>query len=259
MGEPRFDAGVDVGEVVAAIDEHGYAVVEGLLDADAIESKREDLARLAAETPLGRNDFEGFSTHRVYALFGKSRAYDDLALHPLLLGVVEKTLGPHFQLSAPVGLQLAPGETRQFLHCDDHVYPLPAGHQQVVFNSMWPLCDYTATNGTTRIVPGSHRWDPVRRPDEDEAVAIEMPAGAALFYVGNLWHGSGANQSDLPRQGILMEYVVSWLRPQETHLLAVPPDVVRTLDPRLQELLGYNIFPPFLGYVDGRHPRRTLT
>ena len=33
---------------------------------------------------------------------------------------------------------------------------------------------------------------------------------------------------------------------------------MRTLDPRLQELLGYNIFPPFLGYVDGRHPRRTL-
>ena len=34
--------------------------------------------------------------------------------------------------------------------------------------------------------------------------------------------------------------------------------MIRTLDPRLQELLGYNIFPPFLGYVDGRHPRRTL-
>jgi hypothetical protein len=27
----------------------------------------------------------------------------------------------------------------------------------------------------------------------------------------------------------------------------------------LQELLGYNVHPPFIGYVDGRHPRRTLT
>jgi ectoine hydroxylase-related dioxygenase (phytanoyl-CoA dioxygenase family) len=259
MGEPRFATGVGVDEVAAAVEEHGYAVVEGLLDPAAIDAKRSDLATLAAQTPLGRNDFEGFSTHRVYALFGKSRAYDDLALHPLLLGVVEKALGPHFQLSAPVGLQLAPGETAQFLHCDDHVYPLPAPHRQVVFNSMWPLCDYTAVNGTTRLVPGSHHWEPGRHPDDGEAVSIEMPAGSALLYVGNLWHGSGANQSDLPRQGILMEYVVSWLRPQETHLLAVPPDVVRDLPTRLQELLGYNIFPPFLGYVDGRHPRRTLT
>lgn len=259
MGVPRFAAGVDVEDVVAAIGEQGFAVVEGLLDGGQVEAKREELARLAGQTPLGRNDFEGFSTHRVYALFGKTRAYDDLALDPLLLGVVDRVLGPHHQLSAPVGLQLAPGETVQFLHCDDHVYPLPVPHPQVVFNSMWPLCDYTEANGTTRVVPGSHRWDAGRSPSEDDAVSVEMTAGSALLYLGNLWHGAGANGSDRPRQGILMEYVVSWLRPQETHLLAVPPDVVRDLPPRLQELLGYNIFPPFLGYVDGRHPRRTLS
>ena len=34
---------------------------------------------------------------------------------------------------------------------------------------------------------------------------------------------------------------------------------VTGLPERLQELLGYNIYPPFLGYVDGRHPRRVLT
>jgi hypothetical protein len=33
---------------------------------------------------------------------------------------------------------------------------------------------------------------------------------------------------------------------------------VRELPERLQELLGYNVYPPFLGYVDGRHPRRVL-
>ena len=55
-----------------------------------------------------------------------------------------------------------------------------------------------------------------------------------------------------------VEYVASWLRPQETHLLAVPREVVRELPERLQELLGYNVYPPFLGYVDGRHPRRLL-
>lgn len=258
MTGQRFAGDAAVDDVAGAIDEDGYAVVEGLLDADEVAAKRDDLARLAAATPLGRNDFEGYSTHRVYALFAKSRAYDDLALHPLLTGVVERALGPHHQLSAPVGLQLAPGETSQFLHCDDHVYPLPVPHQQVVFNSMWPLCDYTCENGTTRVVPGSHRWAGDRRPSEDEAIDVEMPAGSALLYLGNLWHGAGANASDRPRQGILMEYVVSWLRPQESHLIAVPPEVVRDLPLRLQELLGYNIFPPFLGYVNGRHPRRTL-
>ena len=41
-------------------------------------------------------------------------------------------------------------------------------------------------------------------------------------------------------------------------MIAVPREVVRELPKRLQELLGYNIHPPFVGYVDGRHPRRVL-
>lgn len=42
------------------------------------------------------------------------------------------------------------------------------------------------------------------------------------------------------------------------HVVGVGPEVVATLPERLQELLGYGIYPPFVGYVDGRHPRRFL-
>jgi ectoine hydroxylase-related dioxygenase (phytanoyl-CoA dioxygenase family) len=85
-----------------------------------------------------------------------------------------------------------------------------------------------------------------------------MKAGSVLFYTGSVWHGGGANRTDTPRLGVILEYVVSWLRPQENHILAVPRETMATLPERLQELLGYNIHPPFMGYVDGRHPRRVL-
>jgi ectoine hydroxylase-related dioxygenase (phytanoyl-CoA dioxygenase family) len=54
-------------------------------------------------------------------------------------------------------------------------------------------------------------------------------------------------------------FIPGWLRQQENHCLSVPRDIVRELPERLQELLGYNIYPPFVGYVDGRHPRRVLS
>lgn len=60
------------------------------------------------------------------------------------------------------------------------------------------------------------------------------------------------------RIGLIIEFCSAWLRPQETHLLAVRRSIVKTLDPRLQELLGYNLAPPFIGYVNGRHPRRVI-
>jgi ectoine hydroxylase-related dioxygenase (phytanoyl-CoA dioxygenase family) len=85
-----------------------------------------------------------------------------------------------------------------------------------------------------------------------------MPAGSVLFYVGKLWHGGGANRTDRPRLGVILEYVAAWLRQQENHLLAVPRETVAALPERLQELLGANIYPPFVGYVDGRHPRRYI-
>jgi ectoine hydroxylase-related dioxygenase (phytanoyl-CoA dioxygenase family) len=164
----------------------------------------------------------------------------------------------HYQFSAPVAIEIGPGEAAQALHRDDGVYPLPPPHAEVVLNTMWALDDFTVANGATRLVPGSHRWHD-RRPDNSTpTVAAEMPAGSVMLYVGSVWHGGGANTTDRARLGVILEYVASWLRPQENHVLAVPREIARTLPPRLQELLGYNIYPPFLGYIDGRHPRRAL-
>ena len=86
-----------------------------------------------------------------------------------------------------------------------------------------------------------------------------MPAGSVLIYLGNLLHGGGANETPAPRLGVVLEYGVSWIRPQENLGLAYPPTLARTLPTRLQELLGYNLYPPFLGYVDGKDPKELLT
>jgi ectoine hydroxylase-related dioxygenase (phytanoyl-CoA dioxygenase family) len=244
--------------VLGDLDRDGYAVVEHLLPPDEAAAVRTGLRDVLDRTPTGRNDFEGFSTRRIYALFAKTRAFDDLAVHPLLLAVLDSVLGPSYQLSAPTGIEIGPGEKAQFLHTDDGIYPLPRPHQDVVLNTMWALDDFTEANGATRVVPGSHRWTDRLPHDPDDTVTITMPAGSVLFILGTLWHGGGANATDRPRLGVLLEYAAGWLRQQENHILAVPPQVVRTLQPRLQELLGYGIHPPFVGYVDGRHPRRVL-
>jgi ectoine hydroxylase-related dioxygenase (phytanoyl-CoA dioxygenase family) len=244
--------------VCARLADDGYAIVEGLFEPGDLARARADTAAILATTPLGRDDFEGRRTRRIYALFAKTRAFDGAATNPLILAVLDQVLH-HYQLSAPAGIEIGPGEVEQPMHPDDAIYPVARPHAELVVNVMWPLDDFTAENGATRIVRGSHRWNTDRSPGRaDEVFVAEMPAGSALLYVGSIWHGGGANRTDRARVGVVIHYAASWLRPVENHVLAVPREVVRTLSSRMQELLGYNIGPPFIGYVDGRHPRYTL-
>jgi ectoine hydroxylase-related dioxygenase (phytanoyl-CoA dioxygenase family) len=256
----RLGADATVDDVVAAMDEHGYAVVERLLPPEQVASVRADLALVLDAIPYGRNDFEGHHTKRIYNLFAKTRVMDEIALHPMLVGVLDQMLG-HYQFSAPVGIEIGPGEAAQVIHQDDIVYPLPWPHPTVLVNTMWAFDDFTEANGATRIIPGSHRredFDPAPVVERAHPVSVEMPAGSAIFYPGTVLHGGGANRTDRPRLGVILEFIAAWLRPQENHLIGVPRSIVRDLPPRLQELLGWNVYPAFVGNVDGRHPRKYL-
>ena len=148
-------------DVARRLMDDGYVVVTGMLTPPGAQAARTDLDRVLQTTRTGRNSFEGFDTQRIYALFAKTRAFDVLATDPLMLSVLDQVLG-HYQLSAPVGICIGPGEKAQILHRDDAIYPVPEPHPPLVVNTMWPLDEFTAENGATRFIPGSHQWQPGR-------------------------------------------------------------------------------------------------
>src|SRR3954451_16533623 len=84
--------------VLSDLDRDRDAVGESILSVEEAADVRAGLRDVLDRTPTGRNDFECFSTRRIYALFAKTRAFDALALHPLLLQVLDDVLGPSYQL-----------------------------------------------------------------------------------------------------------------------------------------------------------------
>ncbi len=81
-----------------------------------------------------------------------------------------------------------------------------------------------------------------------------MSRGSVLLYTGSVVHGGGQNRSDSPRLGLNITYCLSWLRQEENQFLSCPPDVARTLEPELQELLGYTMANYALGYFSPPQP-----
>ena len=94
--------------------------------------------------------------------------------------------------------------------------------------------------------------------DRADAVKLVMPSGSLAITKGTLWHRGGANRSDRPRLIITPQHRVGWVRQLENMALAVPAEMASQLPECARELIGYSIHPPFMGYVDGVHPRRLL-
>lgn len=258
-------------------DETGCILFERVLDEGQIGEIRTALAPYLEADIKGRGDFEGIRTNRVYAMMGKSQVFSRLAIHPLALAFAEADLGLSCQLSALLAINLHPGETVQPWHHDDLHCGLPRPRKPLQVSAFWAIDDTTEDNGATEYLPGSHRWledridgapvadsyfgrkemsgDPDARPD---AIKAAMPAGSLMLLKGMVWHRGGANRSDAPRMIITPQYCVGWMRPLENFLLATPQDAIRRMPKRARELIGYSIHPPFMGYVDGMHPDRTL-
>lgn len=258
-------------------DREGYLIFPRVLGEAELARIRAALAPFLDRNIRGRNEFEGVATNRVYAMLAKSPVFADLVAHPLALSFVEADLGPDCLLSACLAIKLHPGETAQPWHYDDSHYAWPRPRPSLGVSAFWAIDETTVENGATEIIPKSHLWgdelvagsvapahfssktsggdDPGARGD---AFVAAMAPGSLMIAKGTLWHRGGANRSGAARLIITPQYCPGWTRPLENMSLAVPPAVAKTLPARAQELLGYSIRPPFMGYVDGRHPKRLL-
>lgn len=250
---------MDISPWREAFDRDGYVVFQDVLTPGEVQRLRDALAPHLDRDVAGRNDFEGFRSNRVYAMLAKDPVFADLVTHPLALAFAEADLGKSCLLSACLAINLKPGETVQPWHYDDQHVEVPRPRASTQVSAFWPLTDTTEDNGATEVLPGSHLWGPDYPADPDDIVKVTMRAGSLMIAKGTLWHRGGANRSGAPRLIVTPQYCVGWARQLENMVLAVPPAVAATLPDRARELLGYSIHPPFMGYVDGVHPRKTLT
>lgn len=241
---------------LAAMARDGYVILPDLLSPTQLDGIR------AAVTPMldrhGRNGFEGRSTQRIYSVLNKTAACDVIADHPRVLALLDRMFLPNYLLSMLQVINILPGEQAQMLHTDDGFYPLPRPRAALGAATIWAIDDFTADNGATDVVPSSHRWGDQLPDDDVERKPVVMSAGSCVFFPGTLWHGGGANRTDRPRLAVTAQYCEPWLRPQEAFTLSMTRDTVRRVSEDIRRMLGYSIHPPFIGQVEGMHPKRLL-
>ena len=275
----RLDATAPLGDFIAALDADGAAIVDGFLAPGQLAALNADFDRIAETLAPGvrrptmpaMEEFYGATTVRFDGLPAKSAAFVEAMQVPVLTGLADHYLLPHcldYLFNTGQFIEIRPGETAQRLHRDEDAWrfgPLVAAQiaggprAQLEVEAMVALTDFTAANGATQVVPGSHLWPADREPEPAEILQAEMAAGSALLYLGSTIHGGGANRTAAEaRRGMFVGYVVGWLRTEENMFLTVPLEQVRGFPKRVQEVLGYKAHRA-IGVVDVGDPGAVLT
>jgi hypothetical protein len=191
-------------QAASELGERGFVVLPGVVAGEGLErltTAYDEAVALAT----GDDIKVGSTSTKVSDMVNRGVAFDSLYVCSPLLAACRQVIGGPFKLSSFQARTVRPGAHAQELHVD------------VPRNSAdWPLLgfilmvdDFRSDNGTTRFVPGSHRWSStpedtmsdVRAAHDAEVLACGA-AGSLLVFNGSAWHGHTANTSNGPRRSI---------------------------------------------------------
>jgi len=269
----------DIEEGKRILDQYGLCVHEAFItpaDVDALKDRMIEQARLECEYGVGllSGQSRGGKTwyghpepgqlpgwQGIPALYNKGRVFIDLMMKPMFHAYAMHAFrGASFHLSAMTGLIVRRGAEPMVVHVDQQF--MPRTEVPAFLNCMILLVDFEAIMGATRVVPGSHlgpypkqAFDAERgvyNPEPIETIAVEAPAGAALFWESRTWHQSGTSRSDKTRYSLTTLWQQSWVKPMDNVVENVHDDVYAALSERELDMLGFKAEPS--GRIEVRSP-----
>lgn len=186
-----------------ALDRDGYFIAADLIDAAWLKSLRAGVES-CGNGANGAVIKDGGTRHITIPVNGDP-VFLGLYTHPKILAAVHHVLHCSFRVTQIAGRDPLPGYGQQGLHAD---WPArEKGEPFRIVTTIWLLDDFTADNGATRLVPGTHLLSTPppksfaapanRHPDQKVVVAR---AGSVLVFNGHLWHSGTANKSSSPRR-----------------------------------------------------------
>jgi hypothetical protein len=209
------------------MEEQGFVVVERAITPEFADELRE--ATRAALPPE-----QGLLDSWLYL----GRPFERIMLNPLLMTLIDASLGRCAQVATLGALLRGPGPGGIDIHTDYTDVPEPYPEYAMSGVAVWALEDWSVASGPTWIVPKSHRMRRAPRAGEglDAGVPVEMPKGSVVFFTQGTWHWQGPRTQPGERvtlhphfnRGILRSIDIK--RP-DVSLLARNP-------PRLGEMLG---------------------
>jgi ectoine hydroxylase-related dioxygenase (phytanoyl-CoA dioxygenase family) len=231
-----------------AVRQVGFAVVEGVLDSSFIEETRRALydVQTKIRREVGDERLARAGEIGVLRLMMRHEPHFYRFLEiPELLSIVDNTVSPTAIMHLQNGFILPsylPGQTPKVFQNAYHMdFPRVLNGYMASINVMFAVDAFSAENGGTLVVPGTH--ERAARPDDEYLVAAAIPvecgAGSMVVFDSTLYHAAGHNVSGRDRLSLNHQFTRSWIKQQIDYVRALGSAAVEAQSPRTQQLLGW--------------------
>jgi ectoine hydroxylase-related dioxygenase (phytanoyl-CoA dioxygenase family) len=145
------------------------------------------------------------------------RRLSNLYMNPFVLELTKEILGNNFQLHLQNAIINKPNrEHHQTSWHRDLPYQDWVISKPLAFNAFFCLTDFTEENGSTVVLPFSHKIDhfPSEGYVKENEVKVIAKAGSVIFFDSMLYHRASYNASNMIRCGVNNLFVVPIVKQQ---------------------------------------------
>lgn len=231
-------------EYAARMHDQGWIVIPNAVDSVLVERMLTDIEKswLTCSAIMERNGIATDADLTVHHLVGQQQSFLDFIdeMEPLV-PFLEHYFEGKFILNSFGGAINTKGRTSyaQRVHRDIRSF---SGEMPLLLNTLVMLDAFTAENGATYMLGGSHKR--AEKPsDEDFYARAERATGTAgsiLVFNSNVWHAGGHNQTERPRRSVTPMFCKPFIKQQFDYPRDVGYEKADSLKPHTRQILGYN-------------------
>lgn len=226
-----------------ALESDGIVVVPSLLNSAQVAVLRSELEAAIAEDAI--NYPEVFDKGMVHNCMARGPNMAALLDNEVFIKYLDAAFSDTCIVYAYQSSSLMPGQGNygSRIHVDSPRYiPDYATNLGVIF----PLDDFTAENGATFFLKGSHKKSEL--PSDTvffkNASRAYCSAGDMVLFSGRLAHAAGVNTTDRARHSLTLNVCRSFMRQRFDFPRLLSPDTISTLGVHGKRLIGMNVRVP---------------